>query len=126
MENFEKVKKSYQDKFKKFGINSRSLAWKGPGASDQRFRQFWAEIDFSGKKILDVGCGFGRLAKFLDKRYQNFSYTGIDVVPEFIEVAKKRYPEHRFFVCDYFNQPLPEKFDVIVASGVLNFNFPDN
>ena len=75
---------------------------------------------------MDVGCGFGEMAKFLKKRYEGVSYTGIDIVPEFIEEAKKLYPESRFMVRDYLADPLDEKFDVILASGVLNSNVPDN
>jgi len=126
MENSEKIKKFYQEKYAKYGFNSRSLSWKRIGAMHQRFRQFWAEIDFNGKSILDVGCGFASLARFLDKRYRDFTYTGIDIVPEFVEKSRKRYPQHKFFLDDYFQNPLQENFDVIIASGVLNSNVPDN
>lgn len=120
------IKKIYQEKFKKHGVDPRTLLWKGKGAAHQRFRQFWAEIDFSGKSVLDVGCGFGEFAKFLDKRYQNITYTGVDIVPEFIEEAKKTFPHHTFYTRDFFNEPLDETFDVVLASGVLNSNVANN
>ena len=121
----EEIKKLYQGKFTKYGIDPKSLCWHEKGAAHQRFRQFWAEIDFNNKSVLDVGCGFGEMAKFLRKRYTDVSYTGIDIVPEFIEEAKKLYPEYRFIATDYFSEPLVERFDVILASGVLNSNIPD-
>jgi trans-aconitate methyltransferase len=122
----QKIKKTYQEKYKKFGFDPRSLAWHERGAAHQRFRQFWAEIDFNNKSVLDVGCGFGEMAKFLLKRYEGITYTGVDIVPEFIEVAKKTYPEARFETRDYFKNPINEKFDVILASGVLNSNVENN
>jgi len=120
------IKKFYQEKFNEYGVDPRSLLWKGKGAAHQRFRQFWAEIDFSNKSVLDIGCGFGEFAKFLDKRYENVTYTGVDIVPEFIEEAKKNFPHHTFYCQDFFNEPLTTSFDVIIASGVLNSNVSDN
>jgi len=40
---------SYKQKFKKFGVSPQALQWKSKGAAHQRFRQFWAEIDFDNK-----------------------------------------------------------------------------
>lgn len=120
------IKNQYQKRFKKYGVSPQSLYWKGKGAAHQRFRQFWAEINFNDKSVLDVGCGFGELGKFLIKRYKNVDYTGIDIVPEFIEEAKKSLPQLKFEVCDYLKSPLVQKFDVVVASGILNSNVTDN
>lgn len=119
----------YQDKFKQFGVSPASLLWKTRGAAHQRFRQFWAEIDFDSKSVLDVGCGFGEFGKFLHKRYEGVSYTGVDITPEFVETAKKEVPGGKFFVADLFKLDDPPsqgfgeaKYDVVVASGVLNSN----
>jgi len=122
----EQIKRQYQAKFRRYGFDSRSLNWKRLGASHQRFRQIWAEIDFNGKSVLDVGCGFGEMAKFLRKRYQGVTYTGVDIVSEFIDETKRLYPFYKFEVRNYFDNPLPEKFDVVMASGVLNSNISDN
>ena len=113
-------------KYKKHGVAPQALLWKQKGAAHQRFRQMWAEIDFNGKSVLDVGCGFGEMAKFLKKRYEGVKYTGVDIVPEFIEEAKKNFPEFHFFVADYFNKPMEEKFDVVLASGTINSNVENN
>lgn len=99
-----------------------SLCWHQKGAAHQRFRQMWAEIDFNNKSVLDVGCGFGEMGKFLLKRYEGVSYTGVDIVPEFISEAKKLLPEGIFLVGDYFEKPIEKKFDVVLASGTINSN----
>ncbi|OGM32073.1 hypothetical protein A2803_00715 [Candidatus Woesebacteria bacterium RIFCSPHIGHO2_01_FULL_44_21] len=114
--------KHYQKKFQKYGVDARSLSWAGKGAAHQRFRAIWKEIDFNNKSVLDVGCGFGEMARFLHKRYDNVKYTGVDIVPEFIQEAKKAHPYFDFECIDYFNNPMPEKFDVVMASGTLNSN----
>lgn len=113
----------YKQKFKKFGIDPKALQWKTKGAAHQRFRQFWAEIDFNDKSVLDVGCGFGEMGHFLTKRYKNVKYKGIDIMPEFIENGRKIYPRLSLDVGDYFSRPKPEKYDVVICSGALNSNF---
>lgn len=116
----------YKQKFKEFGASPMALQWKSKGAAHQRFRQFWAEIDFNGKSVLDVGCGFGELGNFLTKRYKNVRYKGVDVVTEFIENGKIKYPDLTLETVDYFNHPLPENYDIIICSGALNSNLKNN
>lgn len=116
----------YKQKFKKHGVDPKSLLWKTRGAAHQRFRQFWAEIDFNNKSVLDIGCGFGEFGKFLLKRYKGVDYTGIDVVSEFIETAKKEVPNGKFEVKN-FNDSTSKtvtyhRSDIVIASGVLNSN----
>jgi len=41
-----------------------------------------------GARVLDVGCGNGRLALLLDRGRPGAMYVGIDAVPELIEVAR--------------------------------------
>lgn len=114
------TKKHYKERYRKYGEDPKSLSWGSKGAAHQRFRQIWSEIDFNNKSVLDVGCGFGEMAKFLSKRYKNVEYTGVDIIEEFIETAKGKYPQYTFEVRDYFDNPLDKKFDVVMASGTLN------
>lgn len=113
----------YKQKFKEFGVSPQALQWKSKGAAHQRFRQFWAEIDFDNKNVLDVGCGFGEMGNFLTKRYENVKYKGVDIMQEFIENGKKIYPGLNLETADYFGHPLTEMFDTIICSGALNSNF---
>lgn len=118
----------YEQKFKKFGVHSKSLLWQGSGASHQRFRVFWKEIDFNNKKVLDIGCGFGKMGKFLNKKFKNVDYKGIDITPEFIENGKRMYPYLKLEVGDFHELTKTEDstdtgYDVVLASGVLNSNY---
>ena len=40
--------------------------------------------------ILDAGCGWGRLLTLLPSNYRGF-YKGLDISPDFIELAQKKY-----------------------------------
>lgn len=116
----------YQKSFEKYGVSPKSLKWASKRAAKQRYEQIVADIDFEGKSILDVGCGFGDIIPRISAKAKRFDYTGIDVTPEFIGEAKKLYFGHKFIVGNYFAKPLKENFDVVISSGALNLNVRDN
>lgn len=47
----------------------------------------------NGMSIVDLGCGSGRLAHPLGKRF-HLSYIGIDIVQEWLDFAKSKSPPH--------------------------------
>ncbi|MFC1626019.1 class I SAM-dependent methyltransferase [Patescibacteria group bacterium] len=116
----------YKESFEKYGVDPRSLKWRSLKAAQQRYKEIISLVDFEGKSVLDVGCGFGDITKFITVRTSNFSYLGVDRMDEFIKVARKKHPRYRFVVTDYFKKPLSEKFDVVIANGCLNSNLDDN
>lgn len=117
---------SYLKRFRKYGVDPRSLKWQSQKAAEQRYREIVSLANFEGKDILDVGSGFGGIIPFIASRAKTFSYTGIDVIAEFIAEAGKIYPQHTFIKGDYFAKPLKRKFDIIIANGCLNANIKGN
>lgn len=113
-------KKSYQQSFKRFGFSPKSLQWQSQKAQLLRFYQITNSLDFDHRSILDVGCGFGDILPLLSKSFHDFTFTGVDLVPEFINLASSHYPQHQFFIHDYFADPLPDFYDIIICSGALN------
>jgi cyclopropane fatty-acyl-phospholipid synthase-like methyltransferase len=71
-----------------------------------------------------VGCGLGDLYTFLNNKNISVNYTGIDIVPEYIEQAQIIHSGTRFITQDIFD--VTERFDVVLASGALNFKVKDN
>ena len=122
MSETSKIKERYLASYKKFGVSPKALRFRSRVAQEVRFRNLVADIDFGGKTILDVGCGFGDIVPFISAKAKHFKYTGVDLLPEFIEVARKKYPKHEFIIRDYFGKPLQEKFDIVLTSGTLNSN----
>src|SRR3989344_5484974 len=59
-----------------------------------------------GDKILDVGCGNGRLIKLFEN--VNIDYTGIDNSEELIKIAKNNYPNQNFLVGEILQLPFPD------------------
>ncbi|MDD5749682.1 MAG: methyltransferase domain-containing protein [Patescibacteria group bacterium] len=76
----------------------------------------WPELEVfipyikPGFKLLDLGCGNGRLLKTLSELDFSFDYLGIDFSQGLIEQAKKDWPGYKFTIEDI------EKMDFPVAS----------
>jgi len=59
------------------------------------------------ERILEVGCGIGRIAIALTQYVEGGSYVGFDIVPHGIDWCREkitpRYPDFTFFVADIAN-----------------------
>ena len=81
-----------------------------------------AEYVVSDDKVLDLGCGNGRLCKILKDK--GIDYTGIDGSNELIEIAKENYPNVDFQTAHALDLPFPDDhFDKIYSIRVLH-HFP--
>lgn len=72
-------------------------------------------------RVLDAGCGSGRLGGELAKR--GHTVVGVDVDPILIEHAEHDYPEAQWEIGDLSADEIPEgNFDIAVAAGnVMTF-----
>lgn len=78
----------------------------------------WDEINKRHKKqlkqfipqeanVLDAGCGYGRWSELFE------NYQGVDFSPDFIEKARKKYPDKQFLVANLKKLPFKDlAFDV--------------
>jgi SAM-dependent methyltransferase len=71
-----------------------------------------------GCRILDIGCGPGTLVPYLPRS----EYVGIDVSSDYIESARKRFPDATF-ICERvsnYKPPHCSYFDIVLAMGVVH------
>ena len=66
------------------------------------------------RTILDVGCGTGRHAQGLTVGH-GFQVDGLDIQPEFVEIARDRCPEGRFAVGDMADFDLGCRYDIVLC-----------
>ncbi|MDB4786234.1 class I SAM-dependent methyltransferase [bacterium] len=72
--------------------------------------------------VLDVGCAWGRLLDLFPKTWSG-EYLGIDVCPDFIDIAKREHPDQSFLAGDLLDIQLPLRkdgllFDYGIVSSV--------
>nr|WP_221376462.1 class I SAM-dependent methyltransferase [Actinoplanes polyasparticus] len=76
-----------------------------------------------GARVLDAGCGTGRLGGYLAAA--GHEVVGVDLDPALIAEAQANHPDARWLVGDLSELDLPERFDVIVSAGnVMTFVAP--
>jgi SAM-dependent methyltransferase len=75
-------------------------------------------------RVLDLGCGLGQFLSFLRVKGFQGVYTGIDIVPEYVEHCRREFPTDRFELRNVFAEGLAERYDFIVASQVFNARYP--
>ncbi len=113
----------YSSRYRVHGYSEKSLGW-DKGKQEVRFDVLTSQYDFTGKSVLDIGCGFGDLNKTLKRKYSNtYSYLGVDIVPDLICEAKTHYESNKisFIVGDFLSLDFGERCDYVIASGVFNY-----
>ncbi len=66
-------------------------------------------------RILDAGCGTGRVAAELTRR--GFRCVGVDADADMVAVARRRDPDTTYVVQDLSRLDLRETFDLVVLAG---------
>lgn len=75
--------------------------------------------------VLDVGCGQGVMMEELRAAFPHTTLNGTEISGLGLEVARKNLPEARFWELDAAKERIPEQFDLVVCSEVLE-HIPDD
>ena len=116
------VRSFYGANVQSVGPSFSALGWYTPETQRLRFEVFQLLGDFDGTQVLDCGCGLGDFFRFLlEKKYAGVHYSGLDVMPEFIAEARKRFQDHgnaEFYSQGWMDWQTP--VDWVLCSGALN------
>lgn len=83
----------------------------------QLYHRVATQVDLSGRRVLEVGCGHGGGAAYLARTLGMASYTGLDLNRAGIELCQQRYASDRLkFLCGNAEDlPFdPESFDAVI------------
>ena len=81
-------------------------------------------------KVLDIGCGNGRLAERLDREGKQLAYVGVDASPELITIASMLKPQLKNISAEFYTADITQpnwslsfangEFDIAIALAVLH------
>lgn len=123
-ELFGDIKRLYRDSFLKHGDSPSSLLTP-KGRNSIRYSAIDPFIGKSNFSLLDYGCGLGYLYDYVSAKNSNVEYTGIDIVPEFIQSCRAKYPDLDIMQIEPC-QPLSGTYDIVFSSGVFNLQTHDD
>ena len=80
-------------------------------------------LEFTGaERVLDVGCGDGRITAEIARRVPRGGVVGVDASSSMIELAaQKTEPNLHFAVADARSLPFSQEFDLVVSFNALHW-----
>lgn len=79
------------------------------------------DILFENMEIADIGCGNGRLNKYLETKLKNYNYTGVEKSKKLLTLAQKNNPNQKFIEGDILSIPLKDnKFQLTASIAVIH------
>jgi ubiquinone/menaquinone biosynthesis C-methylase UbiE len=91
----------------------------------EKRKEIWEELKFlfdnlkEGEKVLDLGCANSRWYPLFKEK--KVDYFGLDSSENLIEIARKNFPEAKFFVGDALNLPFSDSFfDKVYAIALFH------
>jgi len=111
----------YRQLLAEHGASHRTLDWGSRAGQHLRFSVLAGIGNLAGSRILDVGCGLGDFAGWLDAQGIAADYTGVDLTAELVEQAARLHPRRRFLHGSILDESLwsEERFDYVLASGIF-------
>ncbi len=86
-------------------------------AIEAKHREILAKVVGDRDSVLDCGCGYGRLLTLMPVSWVG-DYLGLDLSPDFVELAQQRHPGRSFQIADLLKINTPFKFDIAVMISV--------
>lgn len=118
-----RIRAHYAQLLAQHGDGPAAAQYSSKASQEARYAILAQVAPLGGTHVLDWGCGTGHLATWLAEQRIDCRYTGVDVVPELLGVARVKHPSHRFGALDDFEG---ERFDWALVSGVFNNKREDN
>ncbi|MEA2494980.1 MAG: hypothetical protein QOJ29_2891, partial [Thermoleophilaceae bacterium] len=115
---FARIASYYDALVDEHGDSAHACDYGDPRSQTKRFEVLTSGLPLDGAQLLDVGCGLGHLADYLEQRGFDVSYTGVDLSPRMIELAQERRADLDVRVADILTDDIG-RFDVVIANGIF-------
>ena len=117
----------YRSLLERHGPVAEALQYRDAATQEARFDVLAGVAEPLGS-VLDVGCGLAHLCRRLRARGFAGRYHGVDVVPEFVELAREALSDDPLATVALGDAEgeLPGGFDYAMVSGVFNNRMADN
>jgi SAM-dependent methyltransferase len=111
----------YTSLAEKFGPGVRALNWSSEKSQQLRFEILNQVGRLHMASVLDVGCGLGDFLDWVQAAGIKINYTGLDLTPRMIEIARTRFPGKAFILGSLFDarEQLEGSYDFVLASGIF-------
>lgn len=119
MADLDKISAYYDGLVQRYGYSPRARDSSGELLLNTRYRVLSEALDLSGTRVLEVGCGFGDLGMFIQARYKNVRYVGIDISRSMVETGRMIHPNLTLCHADLLSWEATGKFDVVLAQGIF-------
>ncbi len=116
---FAEIANFYDGLVNRYGYDPRACDYGRRESQQLKFRVLSEVLPMTGKRVLDVGCGFADYAGFLEKRWGAIDYVGVDLSPRMISEARLLKPDLDVRCLNIFIHPPSESFDVVNANGIF-------
>ena len=103
----------------------RVVGWLSVQEQEALFSGLLLFYNPSTQTLLDVGCGRADLYDYIKRIFQleyYDLYTGMDMNPNILDIAHKKYSGLNLISSDILNDEVDDKFDWVVGSGLFNLN----
>lgn len=116
---FEKISTYYDELVTVYGHDPKSCDYGQSASQRSKFCVLSSCADYSGKSVLDIGCGFADYYDFLSAKYPHIDYHGVDLSVSMISMARKIHPNLHLEVRNVFENAPEKKYDIVTANGIF-------
>jgi SAM-dependent methyltransferase len=116
---FPRIASYYQDLVDKYGHDPRACDYGRAQSQEVKFRVLSEAMPLDNCSVLDVGCGFADLERYLTPRSTRVRYSGIDICPAMVTEALRINPRVDVRVANLLDCSFREEFDLVAANGIL-------
>lgn len=120
---YNEIVNHYTQCFEKYGATHKGIDWPDSSDLEKRYGVMLevARNHENSFSLLDIGCGYGNIIKFIsDNKIILSDYMGLDLSEKMILEARKLFPQYKFEYRDIIKNPLgKEIYDFSIMNGVL-------